>query len=220
MAFHSRYSQDRRSSGLRRTEKESILGLSGWLFADLLLAIAVIFLVIQSRPGTDEKDVLQAKVAALQSENAELKAELASLKLSLGEGAKGGLLADTAMQVTMYIPNGTRLTSASSFESAFGRSQILLGGQKTTLRYLREHNYRVGFIIWFADTPSLSRTSAASGLRPLVQALKGRDLITDEQMSSIDSEQIFPHLAGYTDVDVTGSSLKVRMFLFPLIKGK
>lgn len=47
MRFASRTGQNSRGGSQRRSEKHSIVGLSGWLFADLLLAVAVIFLVAQ-----------------------------------------------------------------------------------------------------------------------------------------------------------------------------
>ena len=55
MAFHSKGGSISRFARTNRRDKESILGLSGWLFADLLLAIAVIFLVVQDKPSQKAK---------------------------------------------------------------------------------------------------------------------------------------------------------------------
>lgn len=51
MAFSRSHRQLGGSDGSQRRDRHAIVGLSGWLFADLLLAVAVIFLVANDKPG-------------------------------------------------------------------------------------------------------------------------------------------------------------------------
>ena len=58
--------------------KSSIVGLSGWLFADLLLALAVVFLVASDRPSQslaeNPEDKFDIDVEFVESELADAKA--------------------------------------------------------------------------------------------------------------------------------------------------
>lgn len=56
MRFESRSASANRGVSRRRGDKHSIVGLSGWLFADLLLAVAVIFLVADAPPSFGQTD--------------------------------------------------------------------------------------------------------------------------------------------------------------------
>lgn len=49
MAFSRSYREIGNSDALQGRDRHAIVGLSGWLFADLLLAVAVIFLVVESK---------------------------------------------------------------------------------------------------------------------------------------------------------------------------
>ncbi len=50
MAFSRSHRQLGGSDGAQSRDRHAIVGLSGWLFADLLLAVAVIFLVAETKP--------------------------------------------------------------------------------------------------------------------------------------------------------------------------
>ena len=56
MAFSRSHRQVGGSDGSQRRDRHAIVGLSGWLFADLLLAVAVIFLVANDKPGFADGD--------------------------------------------------------------------------------------------------------------------------------------------------------------------
>lgn len=64
MAFSRSHRQSPNSDEPQRRDRHAIVGLSGWLFADLLLAVAVIFLVAQTVPRFAEEESEEAVEAA------------------------------------------------------------------------------------------------------------------------------------------------------------
>ena len=69
MAFVSRNQRNVRE-GRNRRDKGAIVGLSGWLFADLLLGVAVVFLIGSERPssaGINESDRPTVSLNALEN---------------------------------------------------------------------------------------------------------------------------------------------------------
>ena len=77
--------QDRGSSR-QDDAKSSIIGLSGWLFADLLLALAVVFLVASDRPAESlatDAEVLDVDVEFSETENGPAISQIATIDESL-----------------------------------------------------------------------------------------------------------------------------------------
>ena len=64
MAFSRSHRQLGSSDAPQTRDRHAIVGLSGWLFADLLLAVAVIFLVAQSTPEYAAGDVVEPVAAS------------------------------------------------------------------------------------------------------------------------------------------------------------
>lgn len=64
MAFSRSHRQPGNPDEPQRRDRHAIVGLSGWLFADLLLAVAVIFLVAQTVPRFAEEESEEAVKAA------------------------------------------------------------------------------------------------------------------------------------------------------------
>jgi hypothetical protein len=91
MAFHSKGGSASTFGRSHRRDKESILGLSGWLFADLLLAIAIVFLVVQETPG----------------DSADAAAPTTTTSTTV-PAVKSGLIADPSQQLIVTVPGGAR----------------------------------------------------------------------------------------------------------------
>lgn len=64
MAFSRSHRQVGSSDAPQGRDRHAIVGLSGWLFADLLLAVAVIFLVAQTKPEFGENDSSETVLAS------------------------------------------------------------------------------------------------------------------------------------------------------------
>ncbi len=64
MAFSRRHRQVGNFDTPQHRDRHAIVGLSGWLFADLLLAVAVIFLVAQTKPEFGQSDSSETVVAS------------------------------------------------------------------------------------------------------------------------------------------------------------
>jgi len=205
MAFHSKGGNISRSSRTNRRDKESILGLSGWLFADLLLAIAVIFLVVQDK-----------------AQPADAGSETTTTTTSTTIPAENvGLIADLQQQLFVTVSNGARIVSRDAWARTLNSSktQIYLGEQNrksrtsTTWANLKAEGYRVGFIMWFAKTNDRSKATSNSGISNLVTFLLDKGLIDDEQIIKGDTSR-FPHIPDYSDGSLPANDLGFRIFLF------
>jgi hypothetical protein len=206
MAFHSKGGNISRSSRTNRRDKESILGLSGWLFADLLLAIAVIFLVVQDpakpKSAGDGTSTTTSTSTTIPAENV-------------------GLIADLQQQLFVTVSNGARIVSRDAWARTLSSSktQIYLGEQNrksrtsTTWTNLKAEGYRVGFIMWFAKTNDRSKATSNSGISNLVTFLLDKGLIDDEQIIKGDTSR-FPHIPDYADGSLGANDLGFRIFLF------
>jgi len=64
VAFSRSHRQVGSSDAPQGRDRHAIVGLSGWLFADLLLAVAVIFLVAQTKPEFGENDSSETVLAS------------------------------------------------------------------------------------------------------------------------------------------------------------
>lgn len=207
MAFHSKVGSISRSARTNRRDKESILGLSGWLFADLLLAIAVIFLVVQDKSGggpppstTTTSTVTSTTVPA---ENV-------------------GLIADSEQQLIVRISGGAKVSNSTDWKNLMlskARTKIYLGERAEKARLetswvaLRQRGYRVGFVMWFAKTNSLSGQTSRRGIPNLVRFLVEQGLIDSDQLVGGDPSR-FPNIPDYADGSLARSDLRLRIFLF------
>jgi len=212
MAFHSKGSSISRSARTSRRDKESILGLSGWLFADLLLAIAVIFLVVQDKPSAGESDPKQCDeicMSQLQEENEELKRQLKEIGAT-----KSGLIASADQQLTITIPRGASAISSASFLNALNQSELKLGKEKQTFKTLAESGYRIGFVIWFARDTRTSISTFNRHFSTFVTEMhaESKGLVADNQFDAANPGS-FPQIHGYYDNGL-GNDVFLRIFLF------
>ena len=206
MAFHSKGNSISRSARTSRRDKESILGLSGWLFADLLLAIAVIFLVVQDKPAIGPQPKCDAACYAnLMKTIDDQKKEIGDLR-----SGDGGLIANAEEQLTITIPRA--VSSRKSFLSGLGSSQIRLGKEKKTFTELRDENYKIGFVIWFARDTRTSNLTFDRSFGDFIQKLHTLGLVSEIQFKKDDPEN-FPALPGYENSDL-GNDVFLRIFLF------
>ena len=222
MAFHSKGGPISRSTRTNRRDKESILGLSGWLFADLLLAIAVIFLVVQDKPNVDPGEVTAENVATLKAEVADLKAQVMELETTIAEmekstppTEKSGLIANSKEQLTITVPDGATAKSDSVFTSRLLRSKLMLGTEPTSFAKLKADNYKIGFVIWFAQSGAASNRTSARHLGTFVVAMNDKDLVGSQ--FNRDNPGDFPNLSGYNYGGI-GNDLFLRVFLFKSAK--
>jgi hypothetical protein len=204
MAFHSKGGNISRVARTNRRDQESILGLSGWLFADLLLAIAVIFLIVQdtAQPVGNGASTTTTTTTTIPAENV-------------------GLIADLQQQLFVTVGNGARVVSRDAWSRTLSSSntQIYLGEQNrvskrsTTWGKLKEEGYRVGFIMWFAKTNARSKATSKTGISHLVSFLLDKGLIDKEQIVKGDASR-FPHIPDYANESLGANNLEFRIFLF------
>ena len=200
MAFHSKGGNISRDARTNRRDKESILGLSGWLFADLLLAIAVIFLIVQdtAQPIDDGSGTSTTTTTTTVA------------------AVKTGLIADPSQQLKISIPGGASLgISSQAFRSRLSRASLKFDNgeqEKISSKSLRESNYKVGFVIWFARSGTTSSLTHEKHFGTLVNWLLEEGLIADSQFDKA-NPQNFPSLSGYLDKNA-GNDVVLRVFLF------
>ena len=207
MSFHSKGGSILRSTRTNRRDKESILGLSGWLFADLLLAIAVIFLVVETKATAIDKG--STPTTTTTSTVAPPPAKTV------------GLIADLEQQLFVVVTDGANLRTWNSWENtlASSRTQIFLGEKNrkarngTTWSILKDDGYRVGFVMWFAKTNARSKNTSKDGLPNLVKFLREKGLVDKGQTPNGDNS-LFPHIPDYADGSLQKSDLGFRLFLF------
>ena len=218
MSFHSKGGSISRSTRTNRRDKESILGLSGWLFADLLLAIAVIFLVVQDKPSpkAEATEVTKENVAKLKGQVMELESTLAELEKSTPPTEKSGLIASAKEQLTITIPGGATAKSDSTFRERLLQSKLVIGTEPTSFAKLKAANYKIGFVIWFAKSGAASKSTSARHLGTFVVALNKWGLILDSQFAA-SKPGLFPHISDYEFRDL-GDDLFLRVFLFKSTK--
>lgn len=208
MAFHSKGGSASSSARSHRRDKESILGLSGWLFADLLLAIAIVFLVVQETPG-DSADA----------------AAPATTTSTTVPAVKSGLIADPSEQLIITVPGGARANlSEKGFRNILERNlQIKFSESEqqrlVTPESLKNEGYSVGFFIWFAESTAKSNKTYDSFLPTFITWLRDENLVVNTQLINSSSGDVvlskFPSLSGYTATELAGSDdLQLRVFLF------
>ena len=200
MAFHSKDGSTARSARTHRRDKESILGLSGWLFADLLLAIAVIFLVVETKATAIDKGSTPTTTTVSTSTT------VASVKT--------GLISDPNLQLKIVIPGGAGSKGAADFKDKLKKATLYFADRektRTSVAELTRSNYKFGFIIWFAQVQSTSNKTHARYYSDLVTWLLEKKLITETQVD-LKKNQLIPSLR-YNDDDA-GRDIILRVFLF------
>lgn len=196
MAFHSKDGSISRSSRNYRRERESILGLSGWLFADLLLAIAVIFLVVETKATADEGSTPITTTT------------------STVVAVKTGLISDPKLQLKFVIPGGARAAGTADFKNRLKNATLYFDDEqktRTSVEELTRNKYKFGFIIWFARVQSTSNRTHGRYYSDLVTWLLDKKLITETQVD-LKRNQLIPSLR-YND-DNANSDIILRVFLF------
>jgi hypothetical protein len=200
MAFHSKDGSIARSARTHRRDKESILGLSGWLFADLLLAIAVIFLVVETKATAIDKGSTPTTTTVSTSTT------VASVKT--------GLISDPNLQLKIVIPGGAGSKGTADFKDKLKNATLYFDDKKktrTSVAELTRNEYKFGFIIWFARVQSTSNTTHSRYYADLVTWLLDNKLITKTQVD-FKKNQLIPSLR-YNDDDASGDII-LRVFLF------
>ena len=200
MAFHSKDGSTARSARTHRRDKESILGLSGWLFADLLLAIAVIFLVVETKATAIDKGSTPTTTTVSTSTT------VASVKT--------GLISDPNLQLKIVIPGGAGSKGTADFKDRLKKATLYFDDRektRTSVDELTQSNYKFGFIIWFAQVQSTSNKTHARYYSDLVTWLLKQKLITETQVD-LKKNQLIPSLR-YND-DNAGRDIILRVFLF------
>lgn len=200
MAFHSKDGSTARSARTHRRERESILGLSGWLFADLLLAIAVIFLVVETKATAIDKGSTPTTTTVSTSTT------VASVKT--------GLISDPNLQLKIVIPGGAGSKGTGDFKDKLKKATLYFDDRektRTSVEELTQSNYKFGFIIWFARVQSTSNETHAQYYSDLVTWLLEKELITETQVD-LKKNQLIPSLV-YNDGDA-GRDIILRVFLF------
>ena len=206
MAFHSKDGSTARSARTHRRDKESILGLSGWLFADLLLAIAVIFLVVETKATAIDKGSTPTTTTTTTTTTVSTSTTVASVKT--------GLISDPNLQLKIVIPGGAGSKGAADFKDKLKKATLYFDdGEKTrtSVEELTRSNYKFGFIIWFAQVQSTSNKTHARYYSDLVTWLLEKKLITETQVD-LKKNQLIPSLI-YNDGNA-GRDIILRVFLF------
>ena len=213
MAFHSKDGSTARSARTHRRDKESILGLSGWLFADLLLAIAVIFLVVETKATAIDKGSTPTTTTTTTTTTTSTVAPPPAKTV--------GLIANLEQQLFVVVTGGANLQTWNSWKNTLASSstQIFLGEKNrkarngTTWSKLKDDGYRVGFVMWFAKTNARSKNTSKDGLPNLVKFLREKGLVDKGQTPNGDNS-LFPHIPDYADGSLKKSDLGFRLFLF------
>lgn len=214
MSFHSKGGSISRSTRTNRRDKESILGLSGWLFADLLLAIAVIFLVVQEEPS-DTGAVTRENVAKLEGQVLDLQKQVDEFKKTTPPTEKSGLIASAKEQLTITIPGGATAKSDSAFRARLQQSSLTIGIEPTSFAKLKAANYKIGFVIWFAQSGAASKKTSAQHLGTFVVAMNEQGLVGSQFNKGNPGN--FPNLSDYNYPSIN-NDLYLRVFLFKSTK--
>ena len=233
MAFHARSHRPTHEKGSSRSE--SILGLAGWLFADLLLALSVVFLVAQDRPGGTDLASLQrkldesnAKIVELEKENKSLKDDLAELQAlcDLNNkicGGKSGLISTEQLIITVNRGAAGRLTQGemkASIDSAGLEIENTRTSKRTRTSWnalLAKHR-RIGLVMFFTKDDVQTQKRARGNLGLVVQAFVEKKIVDVDQLEKNADGSLqfgnFPILPVYKDDLVQGNDLKIRALMF------
>ncbi len=232
MAFHARNRRSSRTT--RESSRESVFGLAGWLFADLLLALSVVFLVAQDRPSQEtDKDAKIAELQEIIKEKSSTIDELSGRVESLQEICdKNGCAKASGLspgeQLVVMVPRGAaRGMTVERMERALDAASLTLessnGSPKTSWAELVNENRRIGFVLFFTTKgggSSRAKEQAKKNLEVLVQAMANKGLVSPELQLQKTTDgkfryDVFPNLAGKYDAkEVENDDLMIRAFLF------
>lgn len=230
MAFHARNRRSSRTT--RESSRESVFGLAGWLFADLLLALSVVFLVAQDRPSQEtDKDAKIAELQEIIKEKSSTIDELSGRVESLeaicdanGCAEASGL--SPGKQLIIEVPGGAaRGMTVARMRSALDRAVLTVEEvdtkKKTPTSWdgLIKQNRRIGFVIFFTRDSVEVQSQAERNLDELVQVLVEKKLVDPElqlEESSLGKYRfdVFPNLTRYSDDFVRGDNLRIRALMF------
>jgi hypothetical protein len=123
---------------------------------------------------------------------------------------KSGLIADPSQQLIVTVPGGARANlSPGGFRNILERNlqmKFSQSGLGITTEGLKDQNYRVGFVIWFAGSTEESTRSYRMHFNTFVEWLLDKGLRAENQD--------IPALSGYRDDDIRIGDLQMRVFLF------
>jgi hypothetical protein len=181
----------------------------------LLLAIAVIFLVVETKATAIDEGSTPTTTST------STPTTTSTSTVAPPPAKTVGLIANLEQQLFVVVTGGANLQTWNSWENTLASSgtQIFLGQKNriarngTTWSKLKDDGYRVGFVMWFADTNARSRKTSKDGLPNLVKFLREKGLVDKGQIPNGDYSS-FPHIPDYSDNSLKKSDLKFRLFLF------
>lgn len=232
MAFHGR--SNRASRNKRESSRESVLGLAGWLFADLLLALSVVFLVAQDRPSQEtDKDKIIADLQKIVAEKNSLLDSIQNRVNELEEICKenscdkaSGLT--PGEQLIIEIPKGASgVLNVAQMTAALDGATLTIEqvGERekrqvpTSWSQLKRDNRRIGFVILYTRNIPSVQDRAAKNLGAFVHVLVDKGLVDPKlQLEANGSEyryDVFPSLKNYEDRTIDSvNKLKIRALMF------
>ncbi len=223
MAFHARNRRSSRTT--RESSRESVFGLAGWLFADLLLALSVVFLVAQDRPQLDAGEQT-IEISTNEYENLLKSGALAESLQEIcdkdGCAKASGL--SPGEQLIIEVPGGAASgMTLSRMERALNQASLSLevneSPEKTSWAELQKENRRIGFVIFFTTRDAKIRAQAKQNLDEFVKVLVKKRLVDPElQLEPTEDgsyrHDLFPLLPYYDDDIDDERALRIRALLF------
>jgi hypothetical protein len=237
VAFHARNRRSSRTT--RESSRESVFGLAGWLFADLLLALSVVFLVAQDRPSQEtDKDAKIAQLEEIIKEKNSLIEEketvidkltgrvddLEAICDANGCAEASGL--SPGKQLIIEVPGGAaRGMTVGRMRIALDRAILTVEEvdtkkkTPTTWENLTKQNRRIGFVIFFTRDSVAVQAQAERNLGELVEVLVEKKLVDPDLQLEKSSGgnfrfDVFPNLTRYSDDFVKGDNLRIRALMF------
>ncbi len=203
------------------------MGLAGWLFADLLLALSVVFLVAQDRPSQEsDKDktiaYLEEERDKLQNRNQELEEICDANGCAKASGLNPG------EQLLIEMPNGaSRVMSVAQMTVAVNEADLEIEKGvaekemvRTTWKQLKSTNKRIGFVIFYTKDINSVKKIAEANLGTFIEVLARKGLVDKELQLEKDPTgnyrfDVFPSLTKYEEKDLdTAQTLKIRALMF------
>lgn len=211
---------------MRESSRESVFGLAGWLFADLLLALSVVFLVAQDRPQVGSTVTISVDEYNRLLEAEKRLQELLKICTETKCGAASGLSPGEQLVVTVPqgASDGVNVDQMVEFlKSSKPEIEEKIGETKprtpTSWDQLKEDNTRIGFVILYTRFDETTQEQAEDNLGVIVEAFYRLGLVNPSLQNIPESSgdyrfENFPSLTRMGDTTVNGTSLKIRAFLF------
>jgi hypothetical protein len=210
------------------------MGLAGWLFADLLLALSVVFLVAQDRPSQEtDKD---AQIAELEKTVAEKNSEIDKLQnrnqeleeICDANGCAKASGLNPGEQLLIEMPNGaSRVMSVAQMTVAVDGAELNIEkgvadkeSVPITWKQLKSDNKRIGFVIFFTKDINSAKKIAEANLGTFIEVLARKGLVDKELQLEKDPMgkyrfDVFPSLTRYEEKELpTAQTLKIRALMF------